>query len=469
MSDLPTIGVDGASFVKRSVQGKPGFEAEEQGSAERFDEIFGGFAPSTSSPSMQDEEDSRSLEDHGAVEEAGLAPRSADSKRTALERDQMLNALIGSSQPNVTSGAPDLADRALHVVEIDLAADHAKLAPALADHLAAMLGQAEPGAAKSAVVAAMWGQSAAQEAGSKSLRMSGQGAGGVVDNGPRGQAGRPELPSFKVTRNEMYFRPAATSFSDRLSTTESQLDGAGRAFRESGSGTKGGSPARLAIGGGNSLFSASEAMRNINGDAGRILRNAMMVGRTPASADGATSLPVSLPAEMLTVSAVRGVDAGVRTKAVSSLLRPEMAQANSGPLRVLHIQLQPVELGRIELRIRAIDGGIEVHVEASRRETYALLQQDRDLIASILRKAGHPVETVTITIGERGTESMAGNNGAQLPDGRAGPTYGDARSGTGQSGQGQAARAAEDPKSSGVQDDQDPPALAARHRSSLYL
>lgn len=163
----------------------------------------------------------------------------------------------------------------------------------------------------------------------------------------------------------------------------------------------------------------------------------------------------------------REVDAGFRVEPAGKLLRPEMTQ-NIGPLRVLHIQLQPAELGRIELRLRATNDGLEIHVETSRRETHALLQQDRELIASILRKIGHPVETVTISISERLDEAPAANGEAEL-DERPGAGAGEARGGAERSDRGQASPMAENRESSGAEDDQDPPILAARHRDSLYL
>jgi len=160
-------------------------------------------------------------------------------------------------------------------------------------------------------------------------------------------------------------------------------------------------------------------------------------------------------------------------KAPPSPLAPVHAASGPGPARVLHIQLQPAELGTLEVRMRMTDAGLEIHVEASRHDTYALLQRDRDLLAGILRGAGHPTEAVTVSIAERspGQPQPAVPESGQQPvqDGRPEAQSGGAR----QRGDRTEDRSPPAPRhghdNERVQDDDDRSVTAARGHGSLYL
>ena len=80
---------------------------------------------------------------------------------------------------------------------------------------------------------------------------------------------------------------------------------------------------------------------------------------------------------------------------------PSAFPATPGAVKVLHIQLHPAELGMLEVRMRLTDSGLEVHIEASRRETAALLKSDRDAIASVLGGAGQAVDAVTVSLADK--------------------------------------------------------------------
>lgn len=469
MSDLPAIGPDGAVFARRSAPGKPAAEDEGRQSSAGFDAILCGFAQEKSSTVLRGAEGNRASEGHGPLEGAAFAPGHASGSGSVPEADQMLSALFddahpdGSGLPELGERAvgvepPELAERPVSVAEIDVAENQSALASAIAHHLAAMLDGVEQGSPKTTLTMTPKGQGSASQAGPVAPPMSGQEV-AAADRGGLGQSGRLETPAFRVTRHEMHFRPVFSS--EDGPEAERHLTGKERSGRH-GLGAINGLRMRVSSAVGTMLASAWP-VRSTGGDAGHMSRFAVPAGMMPGLAHDAGLLTADMPP-----GRARDADAGFRVAPAKSLLRPEAAQA-AGPLRVLHIQLQPAELGRIELRLRTTDDGLEVHVEASRRETHALLQQDRDLIAGILRKIGHPVEMVTISIGERLTETMVGNGDAQGSDGRLGATSGEAEYGAGRSGQGQASPMAENRDGSGAQDDQDPPVLAARHRDSLYL
>ena len=74
--------------------------------------------------------------------------------------------------------------------------------------------------------------------------------------------------------------------------------------------------------------------------------------------------------------------------------------AASGAVKMLHIELQPVDLGTVTVRMTLKDGVLELQLDAGREETARLLQQDRDTLSSILRSAGYHVDAMTVRVAE---------------------------------------------------------------------
>ena len=71
-----------------------------------------------------------------------------------------------------------------------------------------------------------------------------------------------------------------------------------------------------------------------------------------------------------------------------------------GPVRVLEIQLRPLELGLVTVRLRTGRNGLEIHVHAARAETARLLEQDRaSLIATLADADAGPLD---LTISQTG-------------------------------------------------------------------
>lgn len=79
---------------------------------------------------------------------------------------------------------------------------------------------------------------------------------------------------------------------------------------------------------------------------------------------------------------------------------PEIGTGKPGgiaePTKILHIQLSPVELGSIVVKLRISQGGMEVRLEASRAETAQLLAHDREALREIVRASGHALDQVSV-------------------------------------------------------------------------
>lgn len=79
---------------------------------------------------------------------------------------------------------------------------------------------------------------------------------------------------------------------------------------------------------------------------------------------------------------------------------PDLGTAKPGgiaePTKILHIQLSPVELGSIVVKLRISQGGMEVRLEASRAETAQLLAHDREALREIVRASGHALDQVSV-------------------------------------------------------------------------
>jgi chemotaxis protein MotD len=69
-------------------------------------------------------------------------------------------------------------------------------------------------------------------------------------------------------------------------------------------------------------------------------------------------------------------------------------------LRVLHIQLQPADLGTVTVRMSLKNNELELHVEAARADTARLIEKDRQMLESVVRSAGYAPEGVTVHIAE---------------------------------------------------------------------
>jgi len=87
----------------------------------------------------------------------------------------------------------------------------------------------------------------------------------------------------------------------------------------------------------------------------------------------------------------------------------ELAQDAKAPLsklQVLKIQLQPENLGSVNVRIQLRADTIELHIDTSRAETAELLKRDRETLSAIMRAAGYSADDAQIKV-THGDASMS--------------------------------------------------------------
>lgn len=103
----------------------------------------------------------------------------------------------------------------------------------------------------------------------------------------------------------------------------------------------------------------------------------------------------------------------------------------SAPTKILHIELKPVELGTITVKMRLAQGGMEIRIEASRAETAQMLASDKDALREVVKASGFSPDAVsveTVHVDTMASDRQPGNPGPG----------GDDRSSAGRDGQGRA-------------------------------
>ncbi len=113
------------------------------------------------------------------------------------------------------------------------------------------------------------------------------------------------------------------------------------------------------------------------------------------------------------------------------------------PVRILTIQLQPAELGTVNIQLKLEANVLEVRLEAQKAATAELIRRDQGALASLLRSAGYDVEGMTVHVAEP-DRSIAANLQPQpqsAPQAQSGWSLADGKSGSAnsQSGRGEGA------------------------------
>jgi len=135
-------------------------------------------------------------------------------------------------------------------------------------------------------------------------------------------------------------------------------------------------------------------------------------------------------------------------------------------LRVLSIQLQPLELRTVSVRMTMRNDALAVEITAERQETARLLQADREALMRLLQASGFTTDSIQVL--SRPAEAPSNGAGSGLPQFSqqqtgAGFAQPDARS---FGKQGQAAREHKPPNQSRKGD---PEISSARAGGSLYV
>jgi flagellar hook-length control protein FliK len=80
--------------------------------------------------------------------------------------------------------------------------------------------------------------------------------------------------------------------------------------------------------------------------------------------------------------------------------RVALARASGGVLRVLSLQLNPVELGLVTVKMRLSGDSLEMELQVEKQETAELLRNDAEKLSSLLRSSGYRPDVITIQIVE---------------------------------------------------------------------
>jgi hypothetical protein len=129
------------------------------------------------------------------------------------------------------------------------------------------------------------------------------------------------------------------------------------------------------------------------------------VARDGVRSLGAFSLPTQQVAGRIVAAALAAQQDGGRID-ISS------ARAVSSPvIKILHLELQPADLGIITIRMSLKQDGIDIRLEASRRDTADMLRRDQEGLVKLLTSAGYHMDGLTVT--------ASAAHGSQAPDARA--------------------------------------------------
>jgi hypothetical protein len=99
-------------------------------------------------------------------------------------------------------------------------------------------------------------------------------------------------------------------------------------------------------------------------------------------------------------SADTSPSAQIARQITAELANPASRPATSTPgpdgaVKVLHLQLEPANLGSVTVRLALKDNVISVNVEASRHETAFAIEKDREALSNALKSAGYVVDGVS--------------------------------------------------------------------------
>jgi chemotaxis protein MotD len=113
-----------------------------------------------------------------------------------------------------------------------------------------------------------------------------------------------------------------------------------------------------------------------------------------------------------------------RSAPASFTVKPESA------VKVLHLQLQPADLGTVTIRMAVKDNTLRLDLEVGRGETAHLIQRERDTLSALLRSAGYSIDALDIRLAEQtgaGTPGGGGQSGLQMQGGQSGSSQAETR------------------------------------------
>lgn len=81
------------------------------------------------------------------------------------------------------------------------------------------------------------------------------------------------------------------------------------------------------------------------------------------------------------------------------------------PLKSIQLQLNPAELGSVNIRLQSVDGELRVSIRAENDQTAQMLSRDSDAIRSALRAAGISGPEITVSVNRNDSGTQPQTNG----------------------------------------------------------
>jgi flagellar hook-length control protein FliK len=245
-------------------------------------------------------------------------------------------------------------------------------------------------------------------------------------------------PKVTVVRQEAHFAPAALPTAEARIAEAMQVLASGTAPSKTAASGEPKAPAKTssvpqsaAVAGGDRnspqvQFAAARAVVSPESATGAGTPEDQAGGAAPEtvavrqSGQPAMAMPPPPPAvQQIADQIAAELGANGTTPSYGTLLTPNLTlkPAPGSVLKVLHIQLQPAELGLVTVRMSLKDDAIQVQLDAVREDTAELIRKDRDALSNLLRSAGLQVDGVVVQIAEpdrtAGAQASPQFNGAQ--------------------------------------------------------
>ena len=122
------------------------------------------------------------------------------------------------------------------------------------------------------------------------------------------------------------------------------------------------------------------------------------------------------PALQIADRVAREVSAYVDTTRPPAPTEASAKLVSSGVVRVLHIELQPADLGTVMVRMSLKDDALHLQLDAGREQTARLLQKDRETLTSVLRAAGYHIDGVSVRVTDTDRASVPQPASQTIPD-----------------------------------------------------
>jgi hypothetical protein len=100
---------------------------------------------------------------------------------------------------------------------------------------------------------------------------------------------------------------------------------------------------------------------------------------------GVSSLPASSTADAATVSSAAADPASSVTASLAA-----------SPVKTLTLALEPDALGTVTIKMRLVNSGLEVQVEAEKADTTSLIEKDKDSLSDKLQSLGYSVDSLVV-------------------------------------------------------------------------